>query len=325
VSDMPETQSVSDVMAIEEIAADWAQRRHFWNWTEQNQAELDAWLAESLAHRVAFMRLDATLQRGKRLVALKTPPNPDPSDRRIGRARVGIAAALVTLVIVGAAALYALRGVPTENFATAVGERETVTLADGSQIDLNTDTQLRVDARADRPKVWLDRGEAYFRVKHDKVRPLVVIAGDQRIVDLGTEFLVRRDKDRFQIAVAQGRVSYEASKEVMGSRPLTLTEGDFLTADGRSVSLAKKSRHELTNSLSWRRGVIVFDGTTLADAVAEFNRYNRKKLVIANAAASRLTIDGTFSSDSLEGFTDVVRHVLQLRVEDRGDTVVISR
>lgn len=325
MSNMPETQSVSDAMAIEEIAADWAQRRHFWNWTEQNQVELDAWLAQSLAHRVAFMRLDATLQRGKRLIALKTPPTPDPTDRRIGRARVGIAAALVSLVIVGAAALYALRGVPTENFATAVGERETVTLADGSQIDLNTDTQLRVDARADRPKVWLDRGEAYFRVKHDKVRPLVVIAGNQRIIDLGTEFLVRRDQDRFQIAVAQGRVSYEASKAVVGSRPLMLTEGDFLTADGRTVSLAKKSPHELTNALGWRRGVIVFDGTTLADAVVEFNRYNKKKLVIANVAASRLTIDGTFSSDSLEGFSDVVRHVLQLRVEDRGDTVVISR
>jgi transmembrane sensor len=320
---MPE--STSDAMAIEERAADWAQRRHFWNWTEQNQVELDAWLAQSLAHRVAFMRLDATLQRGKRLIALKAPPTPDPTGRRIGRARVGIAAAFVSFTIVGATALYALRGVPTENFATAVGERETVTLADGSQIDLNTDTQLRVDARADRPRVWLDRGEAYFRVKHDKARPLVVIAGDQRIVDLGTEFLVRRDQDRFQIAVAQGRVSYDASKEVMGSRPLTLTEGDFLTADGRSVSLAKKSPHELTNALGWRRGVIVFDGTTLADAVAEFNRYNRKKLVIANVAASRLTIDGTFSSDSLEGFTDVVRHVLQLRVEDRGDTVVISR
>ena len=322
---MPETQSVSDAMAIEEIAADWAQRRHFWNWTEQNQAELDAWLAESLTHRVAFMRLDATLQRGKRLVALKTQPNPDPTDRRIQRVHVGIAAALVTLVIVGAGALYALRGMPTENFSTAVGERETVTLADGSQIDLNTDTQLRVDARADRPKVWLDRGEAYFRVKHDKARPLVVIAGDQRIVDLGTEFLVRRDRDRFQIAVAQGRVSYEMSKTVAGSRPLTLTEGDYLTADGRSISLAKKSPHELTNALGWRRGVIVFDGTTLAGAVAEFNRYNKKKLVIANLAASRLTIDGTFSSDSLEGFTDVVRHVLQLRVDDRGDTVVISR
>jgi transmembrane sensor len=325
VSDMPETQSVSDAMAIEEIAADWAQRRHFWNWTEQNQAELDAWLAKSLAHRVAFMRLDATLQRGKRLIALKTPPAPDPTDHRIRRVRVGIAAALVALVLVGAAAVNALRGVPTENFATAIGERETVTLADGSQIDLNTDTQLRVDARADRPRVWLDRGEAYFRVKHDKVRPLVVIAGDQRIVDLGTEFLVRRDQDRFQIAVAQGRVSYEASKAVAGTGPLTLTEGDYLTADGRSVSLAKKSPHELTNVLGWRRGVIVFDGTTLADAVAEFNRYNRKKLVIANMAAARLTIDGTFSSDSLEGFTDVVRHVLQLRVEDRGDTVVISR
>jgi transmembrane sensor len=323
MSDMPET--VSDAMAIEEIAASWAQRRHFWDWSEQSQAELDAWLAESLAHRVAFMRLDATLQRGKRLAALKTPPTPDPTDRRIGRARVGIAATLVALVIVGAAALYALRGIPTENFATAIGERETVTLADGSQIDLNTDTQLRVNAQADRPKVWLDKGEAYFRVKHNAVRPLVVIAGDQRIVDLGTEFLLRRDRDRFQIAVAQGRVSYEGSKTVAGSRPLTLTEGDFLTADGRSVSLAKKSSRVLTNDLGWRRGVIVFDGTTLADAVAEFNRYNRKKLVIASVAASRMTIDGTFSSDSLEGFTDVVRHVLQLRVEDRGDTVVISR
>ena len=236
-----------------------------------------------------------------------------------------VAAALAALVIVGAAAINALRGAPTENFATAVGERETVTLADGSQIDLNTDTQLRVDARADRPRVWLDKGEAYFRVKHDKVRPLVVIAGDQRIVDLGTEFLVRRDENGFQIAVAHGRVNYEAPKTVTGPRLLTLIEGDFLTTDGRSLSLAKKSPHELANNLGWRRGVIVFDGTTLADAVTEFNRYNRKKLVIANVAASRLTIDGTFSSDSLEGFTDVVRHVLQLRVEDRGDAIVISR
>ena len=78
------------------------------------------------------------------------------------------------------------------------------------------------------------------------------------------------------------------------------------------------------NELGWRRGVLVFDNTTLADAAIEFNRYNRQKLVIADPAAARLTIDGTFQTTDVRHLP-MPRRTCSTARRDRGNEIVISR
>jgi transmembrane sensor len=77
--------------------------------------------------------------------------------------------------------------------------------------------------------------------------------------------------------------------------------------------------------LGWRRGMLVFDHTTLADMAGEYNRYNREKIVIADATTARLTISGTLPTNDIDAFTRVARKFFNLRVEKLGNEVVVSR
>ncbi len=81
----------------------------------------------------------------------------------------------------------------------------------------------------------------------------------------------------------------------------------------------------LSNELGWRRGVLVFTRVTLAEATAEFNRYNTNKITIADPKTARITIGGTFQAGNINAFAHLVRILLGLRVEHRGNETVISR
>ena len=89
--------------------------------------------------------------------------------------------------------------------------------------------------------------------------------------------------------------------------------------------MTRKTMHELADKLGWRHGVLVFDHTTLGEAAAEFNRYNKNKLIVADQSAARMAIDGTFQADNVSDFTHLMQAVLELHIEKRGEDTVISR
>jgi transmembrane sensor len=309
-------------------AAEWIERRDFGKWSDTDQAKLDGWLAESLTHRVAFLRLNSSWKRTERLIALRSPTAASTSasrERRIGPGIAKVAIVSATLMFFGAA-IAAYFSIPRyETYATTVGGHETLTLNDGSQIEMNTDTRIRVSDKADQRLVWLDKGEAYFQIRHDAAHPFVVLAAGDRVTDLGTKFLIRNDPDRLEIALVEGLARFESANTWIKLRSALLTPGDVVVATAGSMSVMKKSQRNLAGDLGWRRGVLVFDYTTLADAAAEFNRYNREKIVIADAVAGRLTVVGTFPVNNVELFGHVTQVILGLRVEKRQDEVVISR
>jgi len=318
MTELARTESVGD---IEAQAAAWVRRRHFWDWTAAEQSELDAWLDESISHRVAYWRMESGFARTEKLVALRAPIAEAPARRF--PFLIGIAAAFVIAAVIGVAAMKAVQPPQDRLYTTRVGGHETIAFADGSKIELNTDTVLRTRMTTDQRMVWLDKGEAYFQVKHDAAHPFIVNIGSRRVTDLGTAFLVRRDEARMEVAVMQGRVRLDAA----GYAPQTamLTPGDVVTAAGETMSRARKSTSELVNELGWRRGVVVFDNMTLASAVEEFNRYNTQKIVVTDPAAARLAMVGTFPINDVAAFTDAVQDVFKLRVENRKSEIVISR
>src|SRR6185437_1306026 len=113
-----------------------------------------------------------------------------------------IAAALGLAAVLGVVA-YSQMDTPVRerSYTTAIGSRELIRLADGSEIELNTDSVLRTRITREERRVWLDKGEAYFNIRHDAARPFVVMAGTHRVTDLGTKFFVRHDTDRLEVAV----------------------------------------------------------------------------------------------------------------------------
>jgi transmembrane sensor len=314
--------------AIQISAADWLmERQEAASWTQERQAALDAWLGASVAHRVAYIRLDTAWSRTDRLAAMRKPAAAEATlqRQRGGALFLKTAAILIVAGALGAAVANYILTPREQVFATGTGGHRVVTLAGGSQIELNTDTVVRTVVNATQRTVWLDRGEAYFQVRHDPKHPFILVVGDQRIVDLGTKFLARREIGRLEVDVIQGRVRFDTAAGGEKMRSALLAPGSVAIAAAGLVSVTQKSSQTLTNLLGWRRGVLVFDHTTLAAAAVEFNRYNSKKIIVADGAVSRLTIDGTFPTKDTDAFIDVAQEVFGLRVENRSDETVISR
>ena len=309
---------------IQSRAADWLLERREGQWSDERQIELDAWLEESLAHRIAYWRLDAAWGRADLLGAMRRPAfqRPPAPKRKAWPNLLRITAAVLTVGAVAGAMQWFEAGKTGEKiYATAVGERERLTLADGSQIELNTDTQVRTEIAANQRKIWLDKGEVYFEVKHNEKKPFVVMVGDHRITDIGTKFVVRRDQSEFKVSVLEGTVRLEDSR----TAPKILTKGEIAVASATRTQIVRQSQRELADAMGWQRGVLVFDHTTLGDVAVEFNRYSTTKIVIADPKIAALTIDGTFPSNNSRAFMRLAQAVLGLSVDDRGGEIVISK
>ena len=310
--------------AIDQQATRWIERGDREDWSGADQAGLDAWLAQSPAHAVSYLRLYDAWVRADRLAALRsTKSETAPAPSRSWMLLMRVAAVLCVVAIAGFAAANYLLMPKDQVFSTPLGGRETIRLGDGSLIELNTNTVLRVRASANARLVTLDRGEAYFQVRHDAARPFVVTASDGRVVDLGTRFVVREGADHLEVALVEGRARFESANP--RAKSAMLVPGDVVVATADSLSVTRRSAQELANALGWRRGVLVFDHTTLADAAAELNRYNREKIVIADPDVRRRIIGATIPVNGVEAFTRVAEKIFGVHVERSGGEIIISR
>jgi len=329
MSDRSAHLGLPDSEAISVRAAEFIVERQTGEWSEADEAVLTTWLAESSANRIAYWKLEAAWDRTKRIVALK------PARRSLRLAEIGrrawpvlsrTAAALALVFAGGAAAIYFSHRAPQEQtYATTVGGHETLALDDGSRIELNTDTAIRIAMTGKTRKVWLDRGEAYFDVHHDAARPFVVMAGNARVTDLGTKFTVRRENARLNVSLIEGRAELDNGEKGANARSAVLKPGDVAVATRDTVAVTRKHGEVLKDALGWRRGVLVFEDTELSAAAQEFNRYNRKKVIVTDAHTAHLRIGGTFPSTNVEAFADAAEAILGLHVQYRGNDIVISR
>lgn len=307
-------------------AGAWVERQDCGPLTESEQAEFEAWLAQSMSHRVAYWRADAAWSSADRIKVLRSQEF-NPSDIKrdsVMPTIVRVAAALILVaVLASGAALYFL--VPAERaYATPVGGHEVVSFSDGTRIELSTDTMMRARMTTGERTVWLDHGEAYFQVKHDGERPFVVMVAGHKITDLGTKFLVRADAGQLEVALTQGRARLDTADRWMQKHSALLNPGDVVVATTNSMSLTRESARQLANELSWQRGLLVFHRTPLAEAAYQINRYNQEKILIADASLNSLPINGTLSATDPEQFARVLRNIFGLTAEKRGSEIVIS-
>jgi transmembrane sensor len=310
---------------IEARAADFLQKKRFWQWSESDQAEFDAWLNEDVMHRVAFLRLEAGQERIERLVVLRPAAQARSAPRRWNVANMFRAlAAVAGFVAIGLGSLHYFAP-RQQTYSTAIGGQKILKLADGSRIELNTNTVLRMSIGTRERELWLDKGEAYFQVTHDAARPFVVNMGAHRVVDLGTKFIIRRDGHETTVSLLEGKARFDVAGKDKPARSVFLTPGNVATVAGDTLRLSKAPSKELTTELSWRRGVLILNRTTLAAAAVEFNRYNPGKLIVADSATAQLTMSGAFPTNDTEAFSEAVKDIFKLHVARRGADTVISR
>jgi len=257
-------------------------------------------------------------------------------------------AASVVLGLTLAVAVYELERSPLNRFSTVIGGLEAVPLADGSRVTLNTDSELQVSLEPTERVVSLNHGEAYFEVAQDKSRPFIVNAGHKRVIAVGTQFSVRRDGESVQVIVTEGTVRMEDRRarspssaqtsssfsrasadsvptEAPGSAEVVLLPaGSVARAQADAVLVRNERPAEIEQHLSWRSGLLTFRDTPLADAVAEFNRYNARKIVIEDPSIATLQLGGIFRSTNIDPFIELLEQGFPVRATVEGNRILLT-
>ena len=153
-------------------------------------------------------------------------------------------------------------------------------------------------------EIDLVRGEAFFDVAHDASRPLTVDVSGTEIRVLGTAFGVRYGPKDVSVTVSEGLVSVGLDEADGAGTHRSLTQivaGTRLTAD-LDGAIQSEAEVDIATALSWMEGVLTYDGDTLADVIADINRYRAKRVVIQSDALNDLRITASFKTDQTDQF-----------------------
>jgi len=191
-------------------------------------------------------------------------------------------------------------------YKTAYNQRDTVILADGSKIMLDSGTELRVRDRGDMRDLELVRGQARFRIVHNPAKPLYVHAGDEKIIDIGTDFNIDRAGRAVVVTLIEGRVA--VANEQVHSEPVELSPGEQLSVS--PAHRAEIAHVDVSRVTAWQNGELIFDNEPLSSVVQRINRYSAQPIVVADAKASAMRVSGVFRVGDTQGFLHMVTNYL---------------
>ena len=236
--------------------------------------------------------------------------------------RMAWAAAAAILVVVGFLALRQTSN--TIEALTAMGEIRQVPLADGSAVALDTNSRVEINYQAAVRKVRLQNGEAIFSVAKDANRPFLVQAGDIRVKAVGTEFLVRRTATGEQVIVIHGTV--DVWRETASpSAVVRLDSGYQSISTAHDLSQPQAlSAAAIERATLWRTGYLEFDGQSLKDAAANFNRYNSQVIEVSDAGLAGQAVAGRFRATDPVAFAQAASTMLSAHVRIEGNRLILE-
>ncbi|MGH7958992.1 MAG: FecR family protein [Opitutaceae bacterium] len=347
--------SPRDDAAIEKSAADWIARLDR-GLSPEEAAQFAQWEAVDPRHATEVGRLTATWRsldtadEVPEIMHLARELEDKQTRLRGGRSRRSVAIALL-----GAAAAVAIawtafwwpRMSDPEAERTAAGRSyqvlasaaQRLTLADGTMVELNGDSAVEPAFTPSERRVRLVRGEVHFTVATNLARPFLVQAGDVSVRAVGTAFNVRFAATAIEVLVTEGKVrvddstkgetllaSADRAADTAGAEAPVLVAGQRIvisvTAPEPQAPLTAAPA-EVERALAWRGTQLAFDRTTLENAVAAFNSFNRRQLVLADPALRTRRIGGTFRADNLDAFVRLLETGFDLSAERRGENEIV--
>jgi len=251
-------------------------------------------------------------------------PEAPPSEPAVSKWRYAwAAAASIALVAVGAVLWTAIERPGWQTYATDEGSVERIELGDGSFVHLNANSEMRVRFSERQREIVLQRGEAMFTVAHDRNRPFDVQANGTTVRAVGTVFTVRLGKARdVEVTVTEGRVqigppelqTIKADTDVAPPPLALISAGEtarFKASEPSDVQVEKVATADISRKLAWTR--LIFERQTLAEVVAEFNRYNHRQMVIADPSIANRRVGGGFDANDIDSFILALEHSFDIR------------
>lgn len=361
---MPKRKSQLSPQILEE-ATEWFIDFNEGQVDQAGNEEFNAWLRRSPEHVQAFLQISAfwedagtlakrpgldiaeVVARAKaqsNVFALETAPRADAGVpvARTRKFRASLASAAVLLLAIGASLFVWHSSFRYPTYVTEIGEQRTITLEDGSLVELNSRSRIKLRFTEAERNVDLIEGQALFKVAKDATRPFIVSSGSARVRAVGTQFDVYRKTAGTVVTVVEGRVavassSTQAGEEGVASRTndrqakkelqvapeeLLLVAGEQVVVHPTVIEAPKPAR--VAVATAWTDQKLIFESTPLHEAVEEFNRYNRQQLVIRDPELYDFHVSGEFPSTDSSRMVEFLRQRFGVTLRRSGDVVEIS-
>ena len=346
-------------------AAQWWVRIESGELSREEREQFVDWLRESAVHVAEMLRMAEVhgalerfhdwvriptddVQAATNVVAFASPAEPrervvESTSAATVRRRwtVGLALAATVAVLGVFLALF----FSAQIIETGRAERRSVTLADGSVLQIDPESRLRIRLRKEQRDVSLERGRALFRVAKDPARPFVVHAGVTQVRAVGTQFGVEQAREGIVVTVAEGKVAVlprdggtDRGNTSGGSVPpagsstaaergsnaeVLLTAGQQVIVPRRGPAAAVRAV-DTDRELAWVAGRLVFDNESVADVLDEFNRYNVVQMHVASRELAQRSVSGVFDASEPESFIGFIQSVAPVNVRRAGQDITIA-
>ncbi len=297
---------------IEDEALAWLMRTTSGNFTQQQ--ELTNWLNQSSKHRLAF---ENAQQLWQGLGGLREHPlisknrgqaKKHHSNHRVFLSRLSLAMAACLALI---AVLFNINPAWHAEYHTAVGEQQSISLADASTVYLNSGSAIDPDYSPEQRRIKLVAGEAEFVVSKDKSRPFIVVADGQEIKALGTDFIVKIQPQGISVTVIESSVQV-SQPDLNTIIPVVLYPGQRIDSiTGQSPSPI--STVELSRANSWRFNRLIFESETLDNVIAEINRYRKGHIFLGRRSLANYRVSGVFNISELDKLLTVINKTLPVK------------
>ncbi|WP_293855679.1 FecR family protein [Steroidobacter sp.] len=298
---------------------------------------LEAWLAADPEHRRIWERRTQTWsllesqKNSPELLALRQRALGDL--QRMGSRRWNhgawkwraTAAAVAVLAVMVTWSWYV---VTPHTYRTRAGELRVVTLPDSSRVHLDASTEVRVSYSDNARKLSLLKGQARFEVARDVMRPFSVLAGNRRVVALGTVFNVDLLEQELRVTLIEGKVM--VLDQGARADPGRVPARDIELAPGQQLKVAPAGKEEVIladvqRAIAWESGKLVFDDEPLAQIVTRVSRYSQQPVTVADAHTGALRMSGVFEAGDVTTFVETVKDYLDVEIEQRDGGFLLKR
>lgn len=306
-----DTLSEAEYDAITDAAAHWCMRLHAADCTDEERRAFEAWHEAHPLHAFEYEAMQEIWEVAGDLP--RTEPEALAAQRkplRSWRKAAVIAGACAIGLPLAAYSGWNLGWVPNsyQHYAATDSVRQ-ITLSDGSELELNLNTDLTFSNYKNERRATLNKGEAFFNVSHDASHPFVVRAGDGKIRVTGTRFNVWMYEDQVRVNLVEGSVLVSSNRDLPGdglrlspSMQARYRHGDYAPQISQT--------YPGDTSLAWRSGRLILDNLALHDALPLINRYLDKPLMLADTSTGAIRVGGVYNIKEMNNLANSLPKVL---------------
>lgn len=321
---------------IEAQAADWIAVMDSGDLSPEERGRFERWMAASPVHKEAVERMTAiwngydVLDEYNRIDALDVRPAIGSLHLRptawIGGA-IAASFLLVASILISSSFLFGPE-LDASSYATVIGEQKRIKAVDGSEIVVNTDSEISIEFTRTARKVTLLRGEAHFEVTRDPDRPFQVYAGGGLVEAVGTAFAVELGEGNVEVTVSEGVVKLLTRNDVQdrnidGAESKSKSAYNSLAAlmanqsaifDDKIELIERIDNETLDRRLAWRNGLLIFDGESLAEAIEEISRYTDIEIIIDDPVLASRPVGGAFEVGDVDALFGALDELFDVNV-----------